>query len=79
MTNGTEISDFIVSPPEVLSPSSSGLNPSLVSILSTNTIITISIEIVSKHRNTIEGKITFYFRQQNILFESNTRSVSAEI
>ena len=43
VTGGTENCDLIATPPEVLSPSSFGLSPSLVSILSTNIIITISI------------------------------------
>ena len=77
MTSGTEISDLIMTTPEVLSPLSFGLNPSWVLILSMNTII--MIEIVGKPCNTIEGKITFYFRQQIILFEHDTRSISAEI
>ena len=46
VTGATEICDLIATPLEVLTPSSVGLSPSLVSILSTNTIIT--IEIVSK-------------------------------
>ena len=57
VTSGTEFSDFIAKPLKVLFPSSFGLIPSLVSVLSTNTIITLGL--VSKPRNTIERKIAF--------------------
>ena len=75
VTSGIEISNIIATNPKVLS-FKLGLCSSLVSILNTNTIVT--IETVTNPLNAIEGQITSYFRRDFIV-EHDKRSVSPVI